>query len=196
MWTRITMLFLGRTGLEHAGRTALSRQPDRITLVPRSEAGISGDARAAIEQLVRRGFARAGSFAIPEMGDVPVHLLVKPGECAVAAVYEHPEAGTWSDIVSRYQDDRSWLITNARLGGGLDARPGNVKVRAPGLTPAALHLRFARERPAGPLVEVPPQSAAGFFMTAYEEEIAWLKGRGLNADEVKRTGLEPYRRSA
>jgi len=193
---RITMALLGRRGLEGVGRVALARQPDTITLVPRVEGTTADAARSAVDQLARRGFARGGSFSIPEMGGLPVHLLVKPVECAVAAVYEHPKVGVWCDIVSRYQDGASWTITNAQRGGGLEQRPGHVQVRAPGLTAAALHLRFARERPAGELVEVPAAAVADFFARAYEDEMAWRKGRGISADEVRRTGMESYRRTA
>jgi hypothetical protein len=195
-WTRLIMAVLGRKGLEGVGRVALAGQPDRITLVPRNGAPSRPEAVSALEQLGRRGFASAGSFAVPQMKDLPVHFMVKPDECAVAAVYEHPQAGVWCDITSKYQDGGSWLITNAPLGSGLEDRPGHLKVRAPGLTATALHLRFARERKPGALVPVPATAVPQFFTDAYAEEMVWRKGRGLSAEEVRRAGMEPHRKSA
>jgi len=196
LWARLIMAVLGRRGLEGVGRVAMSAQPDTITLVPRTQGPGRPEAKSALEQLQRRGFARAGSFGVREMKDLPVHFMVKPGESAIAVVYEHPQVGVWCDIVSRYQNGGSWLITNAKAGGGLEDRPGHVKVRAPGLTATAMHLRFVRERPVGDLVSVPATSVATCFADAYAEEMAWRKGKGLAAAEVRSAGMEPWRRSA
>jgi hypothetical protein len=174
----------------------MSAQPDSITLAPRAEGPGRPESKSALEQLQRRGFARAGSYSVREMKELPIHFMVKPDEAAVAVVYEHPQAGVWCDIVSRYQNGGSWLITNAKAGGGLEDRPGHVKVWAPGLTATAMHLRFVRERPGGDLVSVPATGVAAYFAEAWAEETAWRKGKGLSAAEVRNVGMEPWRRSA
>jgi len=121
---------------------------------------------------------------------MPLHFLSKSDENAIAVVYEHPQAGVWCDIVCRYQDGRSFTISNARMGGGLERQPGHDMVRAPGLTPAALHLRFQRERASGAMVNVPPAEIPQFFTRAYEEETAWRKAKGLSRAEVKAAAFE------
>ncbi len=76
------------------------------------------------------------------------------------------------------------------MGGGLDEHPGRTKVRAPGLTPAALHLRFTRERPTAPMIATPADEVAQFFADAYTDEMAWRKQKGLSRSEVKAAAFE------
>ncbi len=188
-FNHLLMTVLGKAGLEAVGRKAMSGQPDFISL----QAGASParpEAKSAIESLERRGFVRAGDFAIPEMQGLPVHFLVKEEESAIAVVYEHPEVGVWCDLVSRYADGSSITVTNAPVGGGLDPRPDHDSMRAPGLTPGALHIRLIRERPQRPLRTVTAAALPSVFTDAYREEIAWRKGRGLSATEVRNAALE------
>jgi len=172
------------------GKIALSQQPDTLTLEPLSGGTTKPEAKSAIDSFQRRGFQNAGSFAITEMKNMPVHFLAKPDEHAIAVVYEHPQAGVWCDIVCRYQDGRSFTISNARMGGGLERQPGHEMVRAPGLTPAALHLRFQRERMAGSFVSIAPAEIPNVFRQAYEQETAWRKSKGLSQAEVKAAAFE------
>jgi hypothetical protein len=178
------------------GKAALNAQPDTLTLDPTEGPPARPEARAALESLQRRGFAVAGSYAIAEMGRMPIHFLVKPDEGAIGVVYEHPKVGVWCDIACRYATGASFTITSAKAGGGLESRPGHTTVRVPGLTPAALHLRFARERPAGTPNVVQPADAARVFADAYADDTAWRKGRGISKEEVRAVSVETSDRSA
>ena len=185
----VLVAVMGKTGLEALGRKAMRGQPDSITLMPGGSPG-RPEARSALESLERRGFRPAGSFVIPEMQNLPVHFLAKEEESAIAVVYEHPKVGVWCDLVSRYVDGSTITVTNAKMGGGLESRPEHVTIRTPGLTPAALHIRLLRDRPAKPLRTVRAEEIPGVFAQAYAQETAWRKGRGLSADEVRRAALE------
>jgi hypothetical protein len=186
---RLTLALLGEKGRAKVGQRVLERQPDRITLAP--HAGPPGaEAKAILDGLAWTGYRPAGSFTVAEMGGLPIHLLVKPAECAVAAVYEHPKAGVWFDLFTRYQDGTSFTLATARKGGGLDQRPGHPTIRAPGLDPAAARARFLRERPAGALKSFSAAEVPSMFADAYAEAMAWRKQRGITAAEVQRVGLE------
>jgi hypothetical protein len=127
---RVIMLLLGKGGLEAVGRKALAEQPDRISLT-----GGPGPKRIeavnAISMLERRGFEKAGSFEVREMKGINLHLLVKPSDNAVAVVYEHPKAGVWADLSSRYEDGTSFTVSSARAGNALEQRPGHAMVSLP-----------------------------------------------------------------
>jgi hypothetical protein len=186
---RIIMAFLGKSGLEDVGRKALAEQPDRITLKA-APGPVKPEALTAVSSLERRGFERAGSFDVLEMKGVKLHLLVKPPESVVGVVYEHPKAGVWADVSSRYADGTSFTITSARAGHGLEKQPGHVSVAAPGQPTAMLALRLVRERPAGALRQITAAEFPGVFQQAYADSMAWRKGKGLSAEEVRRSGLE------
>lgn len=175
------------------GRFAVSSQPDTITLSPIGDPPASALARSAIEGLTQRGFTPAGSFTIPEMKGLPVHFLVREKESAIAVVYEHPQAGVWTDLVCRYQDGRRCTITNARVGGGLDPQPDHISIRKPGIGIGALYLFFQRERPDGALAPVRADDVPRIFTDAYAHEMAWRKGRGVSKDEVRNVAREMRR---
>jgi hypothetical protein len=166
------------------GKAALASQPDTVTLVPFDGPAALPQARSAIETLTQRGFTRAGSYSINEMRGLPVHFLVMARESAIAVVYEHSQAGVWTDIVCRYQDGRRFTINNARVGGGLEQPPEHISIRKPGLTTAALHLAFQRQRPQGPTLPVVAADVDQVFADAYAEEMAWRKNRGVSKEEV------------
>src|SRR2546427_5206472 len=94
---RIILLLLGEKGRAEVGQKALSSQPDRISLTPRL-ASPGAEAQAILAGLTRLGFSAAGSFAVAEMGGLPIHFMIQSKESAVAAVYEHPKAGVWPDL--------------------------------------------------------------------------------------------------
>ena len=185
----ITLLLLGDKGRARVGRQALARQPDRITLTARPDPP-GAEAPRILGGLTREGFSPAGSFAVAEMGGLPIHFMVKPAESAVAAVYEHPKAGVWCDLFTRYQDGTSFTFATARMGGGLEQRPGHPVVRAAGLDPAAGHARFLRERPARAMKSFAAAEVPRMFADAYAESIAWRKQRGISGDEVAKVGMD------
>lgn len=172
------------------GRAALASQPDTLTLEPAEAGSDSAAARGAFDALKQRGFTPAGTFTIREMGGMPVQFAVRDEESAIAVVYDHPKAGVWTDIVCRYQDGKRFTVTNAKVGGALDPRPGHVTVRKPGLSTIALHMTFAREKPAGSLMRVIPGDVPRVFADAYADEIAWRKDRGVSKDEVRGVARE------
>ncbi len=186
---RLTLALLGEKGRAKVGQNVLARQPDRITLAPHSTPA-GAEAKAILEALAWAGYRPAGSFAVVEMDRLPIHFVVKPAECAVAAVYEHPKAGVWFDLFTRYEDGTSFTLATGRKGGGLDQRPGHPTLRAPGLNAAAARARFLRERPAGAFKSFSAAEVPGMFADAYAEAMTWRKQHGITAAEVQRVGLE------
>jgi hypothetical protein len=183
------MAVLGRRGKEAVGRKALARQPDRITLVSTTRL-VSPQARSLLDALKKAGFEDGGGFMVREMRMLPVHFMVRPADFVTAAIYEHPAAGVWYNLYTHYLDGTSLTYSTARLGGGLDPRPGHKVERLPGLGPADLLKRFLAARPSGPMKPVSLQAAPEAFAAAYAESIAWRKQHGISADEVSRVGVE------
>ncbi len=189
MVRRVVMMLLGKSGLEDVGRKALAEQPDTITL-HRVQGPVKAEALTSVSSLERRGYERAGSYDVREMKGIKLHLLVKPAESAVAVVYEHPKAGVWADLSTRYTDGTSFTITSARAGHGLDKQPGHVSVPAANQPAAMLALRLLKERPAGAMRQISAGEFPGVFQQAYADSMAWRKNKGITAEEVKRTGVE------
>ncbi|HSJ99029.1 MAG TPA: hypothetical protein VLC53_18280 [Myxococcota bacterium] len=173
--------------LEIAGAIGLAATPDQITLQP---TGVDPwNDRAAAGRLVlaveREGFRSAGVFAIDEMPGLLVQLFAHPEEKLIGAVYEHPQAGHWIDVVERRTDGTSTTWSSAPESG-LDPRSGHLQVREPGAAPEALVARARRERGPAPAEAVHPAEVEALFERAYAEETAWRKGKCVSREEMQR----------
>lgn len=188
LWQIVKRLLVrGLAGVfaQAVGKVALAQQPDRIQLLKASaEAFRDGAAvKNLAAPLLERGFADAGSYHVKEMPGVLVALLAKPDECFYAAIYEHPQAGHWIDLVTRYPNGDSATFSTVKPTG-LSPRPGHAMVNAPEARPLALYMRARSERPRGTMKTVAVESAVLDFETAYAEEMAWRKQKGVSACEV------------
>jgi hypothetical protein len=171
--------------LSAVGADALALAPDRIHLTrleaePWTDPAALGQLAAPLE---RAGFEDAGIFAVDEMPGLHVRLLAHRRESLYAALYEHPQAGRWADLVARYEDGEEVTFTTSQPTG-LDERPGHRSVYAPGSSTDALLARARTELPRRPLVMVRPDEAPAVFEESYAESTAWRKGKGISAREV------------
>jgi hypothetical protein len=133
------------------------------------------------------GFQPAGLYSGNEIPGLllDTHAHVEQG--AYAVVYEHPQAGVWVDLFSRYVDGTSITYTTTAHGRELDQRPGHGKVCAPELETEALWRRFLAERPQRPLASHTPEGFAAEFESSYAEAMDWRNARGYTEEEVRRT---------
>jgi hypothetical protein len=111
-------------------------------------------------------------------------------------VYEHPQAGVWMDLVSRYQDGTSVTYSNTAQGSGMDQRPGHSITREQGASPEAMFERLLRERPQRPLAPHTAESFQAVFEKAYADEMDWRNSRGGPTEEevravLRQSGEEP-----
>lgn len=190
---RVTLLLLGEKGRAAVGLKAIAAQPDYITLLPRQEPP-GTKAAGILQAMAELGFAPAGSFSVTEMGAMPIDFMVKPAESAVLAVYEHPQAGVWLDLFTRYQDGTSFTFATNTMGSGLEQRPGHPCVRVAALAPAAAYARFVREPPAQAARPFAAAEVPAMFADSYAESIAWRKKQGISGKEVERVGMEEFKK--
>jgi hypothetical protein len=170
------------------GVKALAQQPDRIHLQTGSSASWkhAAPAQKIGQALVARGFTDAGVYTIPELPGVVVQLLANVNESLYAAVYEHPRAGTWFDLVTRYQDGSS-VTYSTSLPTALKPRPGHPTVNLPGIEPQAMLDRVLAQRPRRPLKPVAPDQAVAVFEQGYADSIDYRKQVGISTGEVMGT---------
>jgi hypothetical protein len=176
-----------RGALEDIGEQALAKVPDRILLVHQNLRSWNPEPEVArlADALFSKGFQEAGLYSIREMPGVSVRFLVKPAECVVAALFMHPRAATWLDLITHYQNgNTATFSTNAPRG--LEQRPGHPIVYAPGATPLALYTKLIAERPKGVFRPVMAEDIGPLFERGYAESMTWRKNKGISATEVAR----------
>src|SRR5947209_6658772 len=110
----IVAIIASRLLLKEVGRKALAKVPQTAKLV-KTEAP-NWQNRALIDTqtspLKFRGFEDVGSYQVATMPGVLLKILFHQATNVAAHVYEHPKAGTWTEIATRYSDGRSATISD------------------------------------------------------------------------------------
>ncbi len=182
------LLFAGhavRGARRDAGRSAVAKQPDRITLVHRDLRTTRTDPAVTqyADPLFTRGFQEAGLFEIRELPGVLVRFLVKSSEGVIAAICTHPRSATWLDLITYYADGTSATFST-NPPHGLDPRPGHVVTHLPGTIALNLYQRFVNERPKGVFRPAMPDDVPAQFARAWADGIAWRRQKGISPGEV------------
>src|SRR5262249_49242220 len=170
------------------GAEALAKQPDQIHLERSGPQTWTTPAkpRAIAGALTARGFLDVGVFAVPEMPGLLVQLLANSRDGFYAAIYEHPVAGVWLDLFSRFEDGTSVTFSTARPTA-LKPRPGHPTLNLPGLEPNAVLEKALVQRPPRRIQPVSVSQAVGLFERSYAESIAYRRQTGISTGEVVRT---------
>lgn len=170
-------------GLQSMGTTV----PSRITLRSQGPLAQWQDvARASreISDLKALGFEEIDSYTIDQMPGFHMSALVHPSHQIWGVVNEHPQAGIWTDLNTRYPDGSSFTVASAPETG-IDQHPQHRNVKVPGGSAEQLLARMLSERPAGPASLTPDQFVTN-FEGGYAEVMDWRLSRGgPTAEEVK-----------
>jgi hypothetical protein len=173
------------TVLREIGRRGVANTPAEIHL---ERTSLSSDAEARIRgdrgQLVALGFEEVGDFSVREMPGVSVSILVHPPSSVVASIYVHPRAGSWSELLTRYEDGSAASASSVRTTG-LNPRPGHLSIREHGARVDSLYRRLLTERPQKPMRSVSPSSAVAEFERGYAEELAYRRTHSPTMDELR-----------
>ncbi len=173
-----------REQLEVAAKRASEKQPDEIHLLPVEQHGWSNaDAIEAHAAGLRgRGFTEAGTYAVDAL-PVMIRFLVKESERIYAAIYEHPKAGVWLNLVILHEDGTSLTLTNTQ-DRGLEKRPGHQIVYVHKAVAGQLYA-LALQAAAGPARRVVTASTIpDEFEKAWADGIRWRKARGISVTEA------------
>jgi hypothetical protein len=192
---RVMKLMLFRTAvrvaLKDVGDRALAKQIDEVHLVKKdvfSGTELDEERQRLAEPLLNRGFTRVGLFDVPEMPGVDICQLVNVNTSAYANLYSHPKAGKWLELVTRY-DDGVFCSFSTKVARGLDHRPGDIHVNAPGSDPGSLYDRMLGERPQGAMVPLTAEEVPRLFEKGYREIAFWRKHKGLSPEEVAKVAV-------
>lgn len=188
---RLLALFLvsgaGRGALKDIGKKAVEAQPDRITLSQISNpAWQDASVGQMISSLRTAGFMDAGVYSVDKMPGVKVAILAKPEDCVAAHVFEHPKAGTWIELATRYQDGTSTTLTTLPSTG--QNQPAWLTTTRAAKAPAAdLVRQFIGDRRPGAMKPVSPEQAPREFEEGFARYMSWRKATPMTADEVAPT---------
>jgi hypothetical protein len=138
----------------------------------------------AYNALESRGFRHAGNYRVQEI-NVDVQFLIHDAKCAMACIYNHPSAGVFMDIVTRYDDGSSVTFAN-RAASGLDQHPQLQNRFLGDIHPSELIEHALADRPVKPMREIHDADLVPDFCRVWKEYKEWRNKRGTSAEEVER----------
>jgi hypothetical protein len=185
LFTPLPRLLIAALFGKQIARAALAKQPATIHLVKIDPSSFrrAERVRALVSEYLGNGFRDGGSYEIPELPGVKLQLLVNARESMYGTVYEHPVAGIWCDVVSRYLDGSAWMHSSARPTG-IEPRDNTRQRNLPGAEPMTLIANQRTERTSIGMRPASADTAVSDFETAYAEYMTWLKQRGISTGEV------------
>ncbi len=175
----------GDSAVRSIGTKAIQAQPDWINLsrVSFPQWTDPNGVQAMVRPLVAAGFTSAGIYTPDKMPGVLIDILVKPTDCLAAHVYDHPKAGSWIEIVTRYEDGSSATITTL-TATGLALPPFVSTIRAEKAPADQLAQRLVRERKPGAMKTVTAETVVREFEENYARYMLWRKNTQVTAEEL------------
>jgi hypothetical protein len=174
-----------RKAFKDIGNKAIAKQSDTIHLVPKSmHTWADRDAMDKLAQpLKSRGFVEAGVYEITEMPGVGLRMLLNQATNVYACLYEHPKAGRWAEVITRYQNGFGATYTQLP-DRGMTRRDEDVVVNAPATDAGTLYDRMIKERPQKPMISLSEGNIPRLFEQVWSAQVKWKKERGAKPEEV------------
>jgi len=197
IWLVIVVIAViaSRLVLKQVGRKALAKVPETAKLIPTESPNWQN--RAVIDgqtsPLKFRGFEDVGSYQVASMPGVLLKILFHQATNVAAHVYEHPRAGSWTEIATRYTDGRSVTISDLP-DKGVSAPPWVKTSRVPhGTATDLMFQQHSTERDKNGIKTLAPADTVREFEDVYARYMQWKKTTGISADEVARVAKKAGR---
>jgi hypothetical protein len=171
--------------LKSAAKRVTEKQPDEIRLsaAPAHKWSNAAVVEGYAKPLLARGFTDVGTYTVDVL-PVAIRFLLKAAERIYAAIYDHPKAGIWLNLVALHEDGTSITFSTTR-DRGLEKRPGHSGIHFPGASAAQLYSVALRKSPTNtPRKALTPDSVIGEFEKAWADGVRWRKSYGFSMAEV------------
>lgn len=183
---------VARVALTKVGEKAIANVPEQIALT-RVTTPQWKDANAVQQQanpLVVAGFNDLGIYAVDKMPGVLVRVLFQPQTHVAAHIFEHPKAGSWIELATRYTDGSSDFLTTLPDQG--IQSPSFVRTtRASRSTPTdALYQQHIAQRKNSGIKTISQNDVIHEFEDAYMRYMVWKKDKSLTPEEVAKVTLQ------
>src|SRR4051812_28312331 len=184
----IGVTIVSRLILKQVGRKALAKVPTIAKLIqtenPKWQNRVLIDNQTS--PLKFRGFEDVGSYQVASMPGVLLKILFHQTTNVAAHVYEHPKAGSWTEMATRYTDGRSVTISDLPETGV--APPPWVKTSrvVRGTATDLMFQQHTNERDKNGIKTLAPADTVHEFEEGYSRYMQWKQGTGISAEEVAR----------
>lgn len=131
------------------------------------------------------GFYHGKAYIVHEMDGVMLQSLFF-GDYA-AAVYNHPQAGFWSDVAFQAQDGKFLMATNAPMGEEIESHPDNIKIYKADANAIELYNIVKQETQNQLADRIKDENFRDIFENTYKRDMCWRNNRGgITIEEFKK----------
>ena len=182
----------GRQALAEVGKRALTKLPESVRLL-RLEAPAWTNAELVRQQtdpLLRCGFQEGGAYRVDRMPGVLLRILCEPQAGVVAYIYDHPHAGSWTEMVTRYSDGSTNCVTTLPPTG-MRHPDWFRKVQADKAIPTnRIYERFLPLRRQQGIAPVATADVVSDFENTYRKLALWRHQAGISPQEVAHVAVK------
>jgi hypothetical protein len=168
------------------GRKALSAQPDTIALscIPGAKWRDPAAAERLVAPLREKGFVDLGIYDFQPRRGFRLGVMLNERDKVTAFLNELPTGSIALELSVRYLDGTTTALVNYANNGV--PRPPFFRVifAAPEASSGELYERLLRERPPSGIKTITADNVIAEYQAAYARMMAFVKGRGLSAEEV------------
>jgi hypothetical protein len=137
------------------------------------------------------GFDEVGTFCSYDIDGLSLAAWVHVEHRLSGVVYEHPQAGIFSDVVAFFEDRGSVTVSNAPDSARMDEPPEHPKIIESSLEVGELIERAQAESAGRELRAISADTFKGDFERAYAEGMDWRNARGgPTEEEIRRIAAE------
>ncbi len=173
-------------------QAVVAAQPTEVHLIRDREVEWKDRQAVATQAQALRaaGFRTITVYRIDELEDVRLVALAHPEKGWGAVVYEHDEAGVWTDVVAEYPDGGSLTASNVTQGGQLAQPPEFDKIYLKKASVRRLVRAFEKHLGDKPITPVGAADFAEFFRRSWARETTWRQSQ-TTAGEAETLERDP-----
>lgn len=131
------------------------------------------------------GFTQIGDYDVEGL-PLQVRGFQQQEHRAYGVIYDHVAAGTWCDVVRRYEDETTWTVSSGKLHG-MDSAPWHTPNFLSGESVSLLLKKLLETSPETGHLNAGADLFVERFESAYKREMNWrIERGGATEQEIRR----------
>jgi hypothetical protein len=182
----------GRQALAEVGRRAVTKLPEFVSLSRVQSPVWTNEelVRQQADPLLRCGFQDAGVYTVDRMPGVLIRMLCQPQAGVAAHIYDHPRAGSWIEMVTRYNDGSTHSVSTLPPNG-MKHPDWFRKIQADKAMPTdRIYERFLPLRQQHGIKTVATGDVVREFEEVYHKLALWRQETGISPQEVAHVAVK------
>jgi hypothetical protein len=174
LWLKRKIGAAGLAAMKYAGNST----PARVTLYRSDSDWHHADDAVKLEAAIGSlGFMPADKYEVEEMQDIQLSAFFHPAQSAFAVVYDHPVAGVWFDMVTKYPDDTTASTSTVKTPTLIEI-PGDLVIKNTAFSVREAWDTLLAQRKPGPWIAMDADNFVAVFEASYARYMDHVLAKG------------------